>query len=367
MIGQPAFLPADFSDIPGWAADDHAAAFSAFRHSALKAGERRWKDGALGIGFASLQPAFAAARVLTAAGPQAARRFFESHFSAWRYGEHPGSGFVTAYYEPEAEASFVKTDRFRFPLYRQPEDLVKIPAGNPAPGLDPAFEWARRTDLGLVEHPDRRAIETGALDGRGLELAWLEDPDDVFFIHVQGSARLSMTDGTKMRIGFAAKSGHPFTAIGRLLVETGELDAATISMQAIRDWLKRNPHRRDALVWSNRSFIFFRENPLGDPALGPVAAGHVQLSPGRSVALDRKLHCFATPVFIDMPDATAFGRPFSRLMIGQDTGSAIVGPARADIFTGTGDEAGQIAGAVKASADFWFLVPKGVTPAGAAS
>lgn len=362
MNDAPVFLPAGFSDIPGWEGDDHAAAFEAFRRSAVKAAERTWKDGALGVTFASLRPAFQAARSMAGTGRDAARRFFETFFDVWQCPGDGGSGFVTAYYEPEAEASRERIGRFRYPLYRQPADLVKIPPGARPPGLDPSFEWARQTGTGLVEHPDRQAVETGALEGRGLELAWLDDPDEVFFIHVQGSARLSMTDGTAMRVGFAAKSGHPFSSIGRRLVEEGELDAATVSMQAIRAWLKRNPDRRDALVWSNRSFIFFREMPPGDPDLGPEAAGHVQLAPGRSVALDRKRHCFGTPVWIHAPAMTDFGAPFSRLMIGQDTGSAIVGPARADLFAGTGAEAGETAGAVKARATFWFLLPRGLEP-----
>ncbi|MAW89436.1 MAG: transglycosylase [Phyllobacteriaceae bacterium] len=362
MTDAPVFLPAGFQAIPGWAGDDHAAAFAAFRRSAVEAARRSWKDGALGVTFESLRPAFEAARSMDHPGQATAKAFFETHFDVWACPAEGGSGLVTAYYEPEAEASRECIGRFRHPLYRQPADLVKIAPGAHPPGLDPAFEWARQTPAGLVEHPDRQAVETGALAGRGLEIAWLADPDDVFFIHVQGSARLSMTDGMMMRVGFAAKSGHPFSAIGRKLVEEGELDAATVSMQAIRAWLKRNPDRRDSLVWSNRSFIFFRENPLGDPDLGPTAAGHVQLTPGRSVALDRKLHCFGTPVWIHAPSMTDFGAPFSKLMVGQDTGSAIVGPARADLFAGTGAKAGEAAGAVKAPAAFWFLLPRGLEP-----
>ncbi|PHP68623.1 transglycosylase [Zhengella mangrovi] len=363
----PAFLPAGFADIPGWAEDDHVTAFHAFRRSAILSRERSWKDGALGVRFETLKPAFEAACNLPAPDPAGARRFFETRFSPWRCpGEDGGGGLVTAYYEPEAEASPVRTSRFRYPLYRQPADLVKIPAGSNPAGLHTSFEWARRAGDDLVEHPDRRAIESGALEGRRLELAWLEDRDEVFFIHVQGSARLRMTDGRILRVGFAAKSGHPFTSIGRILVDAGEIDPAVVSMQSIRDWLHRHPHRRDDLVWRNRSFIFFRETPLGDPELGPFAAGYVQLTPGRSVALDRKLHCFGTPVWIDAPGMTDFGGPFFRLMIGQDTGSAIVGAARADLFAGTGPDAGRMAGAVKSPAGFWFLLPAGMVPPEAA-
>jgi membrane-bound lytic murein transglycosylase A len=167
-----------------------------------------------------------------------------------------------------------------------------------------------------------------------------------------------MPDGVR-RITYAAKSGHPFTGAGHVLASLGEIPREAVTMQSIRAWLRDNPKRVNEILWRNRSFIFFREAPVDDPALGPVAAAKVPLTPGRSVAVDRLLHTFATPFFIHAPDLAAFGAaPFARLMIAQDTGSAIVGAARGDLFAGSGDAAGAIAGVVKHRADFYVLLPR---------
>jgi membrane-bound lytic murein transglycosylase A len=295
--------------------------------------------------------------------PQA-RRFFEEHFTPCRIMPEDGqSGFVTGFYEPEVTASPVCTGEFNVPLLARPDDLVKLADDDDRPaGLDPSFAYARRTAEGLCEYQDRRAIETGALAGRGLEIAWLKDRVDAFFIHVQGAARLLLTDGSALRVTFAAKTGHPFTGPGRILAGLGEIAPEAVTMQSIRDWFRRNPRRIDEILWLNRSYIFFRIAD-SDPRLGPIAAAKVPLTAGRSLAVDRTLHTFATPFYIDAPDLTAFpGRRFARLMIAQDTGSAIVGPARGDLFAGTGDEAGQIAGVVRHRADFYALVPNVLIP-----
>ena len=173
-------------------------------------------------------------------------------------------------------------------------------------GFDPYLAFGRTTDAGIVEYFDRPAIEQGALAGRGLEIAWLEDKVDVFFIHVQGAARLNMTDGRPRRITYAAKSGQRFTGPGRILAELGEIPLAEVTMQSIRRWFRDHPDRIDEILWQNRSFIFFRDAPVDDAALGPVAAAKVPLTPGRSIAVDRLLHTFGTPFYIDAPSLTAF-------------------------------------------------------------
>jgi membrane-bound lytic murein transglycosylase A len=173
-----------------------------------------------------------------------------------------------------------------------------------------------------------------------------------------------MTDGTAMRVTYAAKSGQRFTGIGRVLADLGEIPLERVTMQSIRAWLAKNPRRVDEILWKNRSYIFFREAPVEDPMLGPVAAAKVPLTPGRSVAVDRLLHTFGTPFYIDAPSLTAFGGSFRRLMIAQDTGSAIIGAARGDLFAGSGDAAGEIAGVVRDAADFYALLPKPVVGGG---
>ena len=221
--------------------------------------------------------------------------------------EAGGQGFVTGFYEPEAEASPVRTERFAVPLLSRPADLVDVDDENRPAGLDPYLAFGRTTKAGIVEYFDRPAIEQGALAGQGLEMAWLEDKVDAFFIHVQGAARLKMTDGTLRRITYAAKSGQRFTGPGRVLADLGEIPLAEVTMQSIRRWLRDHPGRVDEILWQNRSFIFFRDAAVDDAALGPIAAAKVPLTPGRSIAVDRLLHTFGTPFYIDAPSLTAFG------------------------------------------------------------
>ncbi|MBK8456188.1 MAG: murein transglycosylase A [Phyllobacteriaceae bacterium] len=354
-----AFAPVGFADLPGWAADGHGAAYAAFRRSALRAAEKPYRSGSLGVDVAFFEPAFAEARLLAHPDQERARSFFERHFTPCRVAPDNGrAGLVTGFYEPVADASQVPDARFATPLLARPADLVDVDESNRPPGLDPYLAFGRATPTGIVEYHDRRSIETGALVGRGLEMAWLDSKVDAFFIHVQGAARLRFPDGAVRRITYAAKSGQRFTGPGRLLIDAGEIAEADVSMQAIRAWFARNPDRIDEFLWQNRSYIFFREAAVDDPELGPVAAAKVPLTPGRSVAVDRLLHTFATPFFIDAPKLTAFGgSSFHRLMIAQDTGSAIIGAARGDLFAGSGDTAGEIAGAIKAEATFYALLP----------
>lgn len=355
----PLFRPVGFGDLPGWRHDRHAAAHDAFRLSALNARAR--KTGSLGVEAAAFEDAFAEAAAGAAVDDDAARAFFERHFRPFRVA---GDGFVTGFYEPEVEAAPRRTARFAVPLLAPPSDLVKIRDDARPPGLDPSFAFGRVTGSGIVEYFDRAAIENGAADGRAEALAWLADPVDAFFIHVQGSARLVMPDGSTKRVTYAAKSGHPFTGPGRVLAELGEIPREKVTMQSIRAWFAENPGRVDEILHRNRSYIFFREAPVEDPALGPVAAAGVPLTPGRSLAVDRLLHTFATPFFIDAATLDAFGAaPFRRLMIAQDTGSAIVGPARGDLFAGCGAAAGEIAGVVRHEADFYALIPRALAEA----
>lgn len=363
MSSTPAtFERTTFRDLPGWDDDDQGAAFAAFRRCAAQARRKPYRSGALGIDFSAFAPAYAEALDLPDLKGSEARYFFERHFFPARVRPADGErGFVTGFYEPEVEASPVKTERFRVPLLSRPDDLVDVDDANRPLGLDPYFAFGRKTAESIVPYFDRGEIERGALDGRGLEIAWLESRVDAFFVHVQGAARLIMPDGGLKRVTYAAKTGHRFSGPGRILADLGEIPLEKVTMQSIRAWFAEHPDRVDEILWQNRSYIFFREAEVDDPALGPIAAAKVPLQPGRSVAVDRLLHTFGTPFFIHAPDLTAFGgEPFRRLMIAQDTGSAIVGPARGDLFAGSGFEAGEIAGVVRAKADFFALIPVGL-------
>lgn len=342
----------------------YALAFSAFRRSAPDLLAGRYKGGTLGLDPASYrETAEAASAISDDPGDGDARAFFEEHFVALALSPEEGSprrsGFVTGYYEPEVEASPVATSKFQTPLYAKPDDLVKVDDVNRPPGMDESFRFARRLSSGLIEeYADRPAIERGALAGRGLEIAWLKSPVDAFFIHVQGSARLRMEDGSVRRVGYAAKTGHPFTAIGKVLVDAGELTLGGADMAGIRGWLERNPDRLRWLFDHNRSFIFFTEHPVADESLGPIGAAKVPLTPLASVAVDRERATYGVPYLVEARDLTVDGAPYRRIAVAQDTGSAIIGNARADIFLGSGKAAGHIAGSVRHAADFAVLVPR---------
>ncbi|HEV7436019.1 MAG TPA: MltA domain-containing protein, partial [Pseudorhizobium sp.] len=229
--------------------------------------------------------------------------------------------------------------------------------------VDPSCMFGRLRNGDIGPYPDRKEIDRGYLRGRGLEIAWACSKVDVFFAHVQGAARLRYPDGSLKRITYAAKAGHPFSAIGKLLVSRGEIDPAAVSMQSIRTWLAENPAKVDEVLWHNRSYIFFREAEVADPKLGPIAAAKVPLLPGRSLAVDRLIHTFGFPFFVHAPTLTHLdgGRPFCRTLLALDTGSAIVGPARGDIFTGSGAGAGDLAGTIRHEADFYILIPRTVS------
>ncbi len=352
--------PVSFDDLPGWLEDDHLAAFQAFRRSAAQALRKPYRDGSDGRTFERFKPAFKKAVSVDMADSAQARVFFETLFEPVLLKNSDGEpGLVTGFYEPIADGSRTRTEKFPVPIYAMPDDLVEINEETRPAGMDPYFRFAQETANGLGEYPDRGAIERGFLESRGLELVYVADKVEAFFIHVQGAARIRLPDGSLTGITYAAKTGHPFTGPGRILVDRGDIPQPEISMQAIRKWLHDNPDKADALLWQNRSFIFFRESPVEDQSLGPVAAAKVQLTPGRSMAVDRLHHVFGSAIYVAATRVNfGDGKPFRRLMVGQDTGSAILGQARGDLFTGSGFAAGEIAGRIKAEADFWLLMPR---------
>jgi membrane-bound lytic murein transglycosylase A len=348
-------LAQTWQDLPDWENDDHGAALEAFKVSALRMREKPYTTKGLGIDSQALARAGEAALSWTGTN---ARQFFIEHFEPKRFAGDI-TGFVTGYYEPKVSASPTRTARHAYPLYRRPPDLVDVSDANRPAGMDAGFAFGRMAGNTILEYFDRSAIEAGALVGRGLELAWIESPVDGFFIHIQGSACLEMTDGQTWRIAYDGKSGHPFTPIGAWLADNGHIARADVTMQTIRQWLEADAQRAQTLMNRNRSFIFFKRTVNSRPELGPVAAASVALSPGRSLAVDHRLHTFGTPVFVATRDPLhGQARPFQRLMVAQDTGSAIVGPARGDIFTGSGEAAGEIAGRIKHPADFFILAPR---------
>jgi membrane-bound lytic murein transglycosylase A len=216
----------------------------------------------------------------------------------------------------------------------------------------------------LVPYYDRAEIEDGVIAGRGLEICWLKDQTDLLFTQIQGSARVQLDDGSTLRINYDAHNGYPYTPVGRILIERGIIPREQMSMQRIREWMEQNPNEANELRRQNRSYVFFREVQLSDKDEAVGAQG-VPLTPGRSIAVDKTLHVYGTPFFIEgeLPiESERSKTPFHRLMIAQDTGSAITGPARADLYFGAGPEAGKVSGRLKHSMHFVMLVPKSLDP-----
>ncbi|MBP1851842.1 murein transglycosylase A [Rhizobium halophytocola] len=354
--------PLAFSQLEGWERDDPRPLLTAMQACRRHIEDiKPYKTGSLGVKPEELAAAFAEAPRGSDVTADQARRYFEAVFQPFQIEPMAsGRGFVTAFYEPEVSVSDRADSEFRYPFYRQPDDLVEVDETHAPEGWDPGIRFGRRTAEGIELHPDRRRIDEGCLQGLGLEIAYARSKVDVFFAHVQGAARLVFPDGRQSRITYAAKSGHAFSPIGKLLIDRGEIARDEISMQAIRAWLAAHPDRVDAVLWHNRSYIFFREAAVEDRLLGPIAAAKVPLVAGRSLAVDRMIHTFGSPFFIRSDTITHMddGAPFARLMLALDTGTAIVGPARGDIFTGSGEAAGLMAGAVRNTADFTILIPR---------
>jgi membrane-bound lytic murein transglycosylase A len=362
-LSDTALEPLDFSDLDGWAADDHAQAFAAFRASCGPLVRTRTADERPVA--AALTHVCRRALALSHVDEAKAREFFEENFRPLRISRlGETQGFVTGYYEPIVEGSRFPTREFAVPLYRRPDDLVAPGErkGDAFPNRGPAF---RRTQDGkLVPYYDRGEIEDGALDGRHLEICWLKDPFAALTIQIQGSARVRLEDGLIMRVNYAAHNGLPYTPIGRVLIERNLVPREEMSLDRIRKWLNDNPDQAKEVRSKNQGFVFFRITGLADES-EPAGGEGVRLTAGRSIAVDRPLHAYGTPFFIeaDLPiEGAAAKTPLRRLTIAQDTGSAIVGPARADIYFGAGDDAGRIAGRVRHPARVAMLVPRALDP-----
>ncbi len=355
---------ATFADLAGWEDDHQSAAIVALRRSCAPLLTRAdaYAVGPDGIGgtAAAWRTACEAVAGL-APDDDAARHVLEAHFVPLRATNNgEAEGLFTGYYEPELRGRRIREGDDAVPLYTTPPDLVTVDLGAFRESLKNQRTAGRVVDGRLEPFPDRAAIEGGALAGRGLEIAWVDDPIDAFFLHIQGSGRITLDDGSTMRVGYAGQNGHSYLAIGRELVASGELDSETVSLQTIRAWLRAHPDRAPAVMATNRSYVFFREL---DEA-GPVGAQGVVLTPQRSLAVDRRFLPLGAPVWLDAsgPSAEADGADvvLRQLMVTQDTGSAIRGPVRGDVFWGHGREAEEVAGRMKHRGRYYLLLPVAV-------
>jgi membrane-bound lytic murein transglycosylase A len=301
-----------YAQLSGWDKDDHAAALDAFLETCPDLTAPDWRS------------------ICSIAGQQTnARTFFELFFTPVLIGE-PDDALFTGYFEPELRGSRSRTDKYRYPIYRMPP------------------EARHGTYL------SRREIETtDALTGRGLEIAWVDDPVELFFLQIQGSGRIRLTDGTMIRVGYGGKNGHEYRSVGRELVRRGVYSVHQVSAQVIKNWVRRNPIDGPELLRHNDSYVFFREIDDLNPSEGPRGAMNRSITPGRSIAVDPEFPPLGAPVWIE-------GRgevPLRRLTVAQDTGSAIKGTQRADVFIGTGDKAGRRAGRMKDPGRMVVLLP----------
>jgi peptidoglycan lytic transglycosylase A len=347
-----------FGDLDGWKSDDLAAAFEAFMKScgAILQGTKAIRKARPLYG--GLYNACEKGTTLAAGGKvdsAQARKFFENNFRPVRilpavhtYGFYTGAdGFYTGYYEAEVSGSRVKTEEYKVPLYRVPAKIA-----------------GKRSTV--FSQYDRTRIENGALAGKGLEICWIKSPIDAFFAQIQGSTRVKLDNGELLRLNYIASNGKPYTPVGRIMIDQGLCTPEEMSMDRIREYMEANPDEGKALRLKNHSYVFFSETPL-KPNEEPVGAQGIPLTPGRSLAVDPKNHIYGTPIWIDAKFPIKSDVPqdtFQHLMVAQDTGSAIRGAARADIYFGHGGEIPHIAGRIKQFGKFVMLVPKNLSVTG---
>jgi membrane-bound lytic murein transglycosylase A len=348
----------EFDSLAGWGSDDHQAAFYAFERSsrAIAANQTNPRPAQ------STAPeliANARAALCEAAGSERdARRFFETRFRPFRIVPETGGGFLTGYYEPCVPASRIEAEAFRWPILARPTDLVTFGVDAAPAGFPKDISGARRLSNGaLVPYADRAQIEAERRD----PIVWVRDAVEAFLMQVQGSAQVEFPDRSRARLAYDGRNGLPYTSIGKILIEAGEILESDMSLAGLKAWLRRDSATGLDVMRRNRSFVFFTLVEDFDAQLGPIAGAGVPLTPLRSMAVDRTVWAYGLPFWIDaeLPWAGEAPQPFRRLMIAQDTGSAIVGAARADLFFGSGDVAGARAGAIRHPAEFFVLLPRG--------
>ncbi len=345
-----ALEPVGFDALPGWREDDLAQTWSAF----LLSCQALW-----------LQPAWqgvcATAAGLNNPDSAQARAFFEQQFRPYRVANPDGStqGLITGYYEPLLHGSREKRAPYLYPIYAPPEDLLTIDLSAVNPDLKGVRLRGRIEGKRVVPYWSRTEIEHGAAPLAGKEIAWVDDPVELFFLQIQGSGRVQLDSGDTVRVGYADQNGHPFQSVGRYLIERGELKLEQASMQGIKTWAKANPSKLEEALDYNASYVFFRELPAGNG--GPPGALGLPLTEGRSIAVDPRVIPLGTPVFLATTQPNS-NIPLQRLMMAQDTGGAIRGAVRADFFWGFGAEAGSQAGRMRQQGQMWALLPKDTPP-----
>lgn len=367
-----ALEPTRFAALNGWTRDTLRSALTAFRRSCAALQERpagrpitpirrygrmeAWQavcDSAQALGQ---QPA-----------PPVVRSFFERQFRPYRVtnGGDPG-GLFTGYFEPLLHGSRTKTGPYTVPLRRRPDDLIRVDLGRFDGDLEGEKIYGHVQGQTLVPYYTRGEIAEGALGERDLEILWVDSRVDKFFLQIQGSGRVRLRDSTIVRVGYAAENGQPYRAIGRDLIQMDALTKENVSLQTIRRWLQNHPDRAGEVMERNRSYVFFRRLDSLSADEGPIGSQGVPLTPRRSLAVDTRYVPLGAPLWLTteapVPGDTSKTRPFRQLMIAQDTGGAIRGPVRGDVFWGAGDTARAIAGRMQSPGQYVILLPRSVDP-----
>ncbi len=338
-------------DLPDWGREplrDSLVAFS--RGCPELAKQDTWKAA---CAAAAAIPATASERDIAA--------FFEANFDPHQVinADETTSGTVTGYYEPLLRGSRTRTRTYRYPIYAVPQDLVVVDLSSVYPDLKHKRLRGRLEGNRVVPYYERGDIDRDDTPLKGLEIAWVDDAVELFFLHIQGSGQVQLESGERIRVGYAEQNGHPFRSVARLLIQRGELPAERTSIQGMKDWARRHPSKVKLFMNANPSYVFFKELPPDLP--GPIGSLGVPLTAERSIAVDPRVIPLGVPVYL----ATTFpasSRSLNRLMVAQDTGGAINGGVRADFFWGFGDAAGSLAGRMKQPGLLWVLLPKGYVP-----
>jgi membrane-bound lytic murein transglycosylase A len=339
--------PVEWSSLESWEADNQSDAWAGFLRSCQKLAREQWREV---CDLAEISGNLSDAEV---------REFFESHFEVRPVYAQGGEtlGLITGYYEPLLQGSWERTEEYPYPLYGVPGDLLVVDLGAVYPQLKGMRLRGKLVGNKVVPYYDRAQLDDDRALLQGAEILWVNSPVDVFFLHVQGSGLVQFADGSIAAVGYAEQNGHPYQSIGRVLIEMGELEKEEVTLFTIRDWLQSNPERLNEVLSKNPSYIFFElRDALAD---GPTGALNVALTPRRSIAVDRNVIPLGAPVWLQttLPDAAQ--SPLNRLMLAQDTGGAIRGHVRADVFWGRGFEAEKMAGLMKQQGKLFVLLPRG--------
>lgn len=350
--------PLAFDAIPGWAQDDHLAAFVPFQKTCRALiDDQPALRGARPAPAALLDICRDAVRADVTTGAEA-RRFFERHFIAHAVQPLQGAGFITGYYEPEVAGALTRSAEFPWPLRARPAHLVTLTPETALRVGDDALVAALQTLQGLQAVPDRDRIENGALDPIAPPLVYVRDETEALLIHIQGSTRIRLTNGNIIRLAYAGRNGYPFTSPARLIAQEHGVAPEDLTLEKFKSWLRAHGDVGRDLIRRNRSYIFFRIADELQADDGPIGGAGIPLAPGRSLAIDRALWPYGLPFFIRSEAQGPDEKPLARLMVAQDTGSAIIGPARGDVFFGSGAAMGVRAGNVRHAAEFFVLLPK---------